>query len=86
MSEAEIKTLTKAIDAAYLKAFLNIEGSTSSTYNPNSSENLFRSAMGMNQRGTETNYVSMYGNLYPMDKAFDLFGALEGYGAQKIAQ
>lgn len=84
MSEAEIKILSRAIDAAYLKAFLNIEGSSSSTHNPNSSENLFRSAMGMNQRGTETNYVSMYANSYPFEKAADLFGALEGYGAQKI--
>lgn len=83
MNDAEISTFTKSVDAAYLKAFLNIEGSTSSTYNPNSSENLFRNAMGMNQRGTETNYVSMYGNLYPFDKAFQLFGALKGYGAQK---
>ncbi len=84
MNENEIKTFNKAVDAAYMKAFLNIEGSSASTYNPNSSENIFRSAMGMNQRGTETNYTSMYGNSYPFDKATDLFGTLEGYGAQKI--
>lgn len=84
MNENEIKTFNKSVDGAYMKAFLNIEGSSASTYNPNSSENLFRSAMGMNQRGTETNYTSMYGNSYPFNKATDLFGALDGYGAQKI--
>ncbi|NLA23435.1 MAG: DUF1565 domain-containing protein [Bacteroidales bacterium] len=84
LNDDEINTFSKLIDAAYLKAFLNIESSTSTSYNPNSSENTFRSAMGMNQRGTETNFVSMYGNAYPFEKAADLFGAIEGYGAQKI--
>lgn len=35
-----------------------------------------------NQQGTETIRVSMYGNRYPYLKAFDLFGVIDGYGAQ----
>ena len=33
-------------------------------------------------QGTETVRVSMYGNRYPFEKAFELFGAIQGYGAQ----
>ncbi len=84
MSEADIKTLTKHIDSAYLKGFLSQEGSSASSFNPNSSENIFRSALGMNQRGTSSYSVSMYANGYPADKGSDLFGALSGYGAQKM--
>ena len=84
MNENEIKKMSKVIDQAYLKAFLSIENSSSLTHNPNSSENLFRSAMGMNQRGTESNFVSMYGNAYPYKKAVELFGAIDGVGAQAI--
>ena len=86
MTDAEVKTFSKAVDDAYLKAFLNMEGSSVSTHNPNSSENIFRSALGMNMRGTESNYTSMYGNIYPLEKAFDLFGAMPKYGAQMIEQ
>ncbi|MGI6572438.1 MAG: DUF1565 domain-containing protein [Fermentimonas sp.] len=84
MNDAEIETFSMAVDAAYLKAFLNMEGSSVSTYNPNSSENIFRSALGMNTRGVESNYVSMYANAYPRAKAYDLFGAIPNYGAQVI--
>ena len=84
MTDSEIKSFSGAVDAAYLKAFLNMEGSSASTYNPNSSENIFRSALGMNMRGTESNYVSMYANAYPIAKSYDLFGAMPNYGAQKI--
>lgn len=84
MSEGDINTLTKHIDSAYLKGFLSQEGSSASSFNPNSSENIFRSALGMNQRGTSSYSVSMYANGYPADKGSDLFGALSGYGAQKM--
>jgi hypothetical protein len=40
--------------------------------------------LGMNMQGTETIRVSMYGNRYPFDKVFDLFGAVKGYGAQRV--
>ncbi len=83
MNESEIEELSKSIDAPYLKGFLSQEGSSASSFNPNSSENILRSALGMNQRGTTSYTVSMYGNGYPADKGSDLFGALSGYGAQK---
>ena len=83
MNETEIESLSKSIDAPYLKGFLSQEGSSASSFNPNSSENVLRSALGMNQRGTTSYTVSMYGNGYPVDKASDLFGAINGYGAQR---
>ncbi len=82
MSESEIETLSKHIDAPYLKGFLSQEGSSVSSYNPNSSENILRSALGMNQRGTSSFTVSMYANGYPADMGTKLFGALNEYGAQ----
>lgn len=84
MNEAEANAISKKIDAPYLKGFIGITGTQTSEFNPNSSLNTFRSAMGMNMQGTETVRVSMYGNRYPFEKAFDLFGAVNGYGAQMI--
>ncbi|MCK9535864.1 MAG: DUF1565 domain-containing protein [Pseudomonas sp.] len=84
MNEAEAKAISDKIDAAYLKGFIGLTGSQTSSFNPNSSINHLRSALGMNMQGTETVRVSMYGNRYPYEKAFDLFGAIEGYGAQGI--
>ena len=82
--DAEANAISKKIDAPYLKGFIGINGTQASEFNPNSSLNTFRSAMGMNMQGTETVRVSMYGNRYPFEKAFDLFGAVNGYGAQMI--
>lgn len=82
MSGAEIDALVKAVDEAYLKGFLSMEGTSSMTHNPGSSENLFRSALGMPQVGSSSYTVSMYMNRYPLERATDLFGALAGYGAQ----
>lgn len=84
MSEAEVQAISKKIDGAYLKGFIDLTGSQTSSFNPNSSINQFRSALGMNMQGTETVRTSMYGNRYPYEKAFDLFGVIEGYGAQEI--
>jgi len=84
MNEAEANALSKKIDAPYLKGFIGITGSQTSSFNPNSSLNTFRAALGMNMQGTETVRVSMYGNRYPFEKVFDLFGAVSGYGAQQV--
>ncbi|MBQ8100463.1 MAG: right-handed parallel beta-helix repeat-containing protein [Paludibacteraceae bacterium] len=73
----------EAIDKDYLEAFAKLKVVTSSSFNPNSAANQFRSAMGMNMQGSETIRVSMYGNRYNFDKALLFFGAKEGYGAQK---
>lgn len=73
----------EALDKDYLEAFANLKIVTSSSFDRNSAANQFRSAMGMNMQGTETIRPSMYGNRYNFDKALLLFGAKEGYGAQK---
>ena len=39
--------------------------------------------LDLNQVGTITSKVSMYANKYPLDDAIKLFGAIDGYGAQK---
>ncbi len=82
MNAEQTKQLAAAVDEAYLKGFLGMEGTSSMAHNPNSSENILRGALGMNQRGTSSYTVSMYMNRYPLDKAGKLFGAVKGYGAQ----
>lgn len=67
-----------------MKAYLNANYSESTNYNPYSAANVLRSAFGMNQTGTMTIKVSFFGNRYPLSKVYDLFGAIEGYGAQKL--
>lgn len=70
------------IDEAYLNGFLSVSYKETTSYNPNSAANTFRSAMGMNMTGTMTSSVSMYFNRYPWKKALDVFGAVPGCGAQ----
>lgn len=76
MNDAEIKQLVAAVDPAYLKGFLSMDGTASFDHNPNSAENQFRNALGMNMRGTSSYTVSMYMNRYSLEKAPKLFGAL----------
>ena len=73
----------KAIDPAYLKGYMGINIKSSSSYDPNSAANQVNRLFGMNQQGTEIVRASMFANRYPYEKAFDLFGAVSGYGAQK---
>ena len=75
--------LKNVINKAYLEGFLSATYTESTDYDPNSPANQFRSAMGMNQVGAITSKVSMYANKYPLDDAIKLFGAIDGYGAQK---
>lgn len=82
MNETEVNAISKKLDTPYLKGFIGITGTQTSSFNPNSSVNTFRSALGMNMQGTETVRASMYGNRYPYEKTFELFGAIQGYGAQ----
>lgn len=70
------------IDEPYLNGFLNVSYKETTSYNPNSAANTFRSAMGMNMTGTMSSSVSMYFNRYPWQKALDVFGAVPGCGAQ----
>ncbi len=72
------------INEAYLNGFLSVAYKEDFSYDPNSSVNTFRSAMGMNQTGTIQSSVSMYANNYPWKEALNFFGAIDGYGAQMI--
>ena len=72
------------INEAYLTAFLNATYSEKTDFDPNSPANVFRSALGINQRGTIQTKVSMYGNRYPLAEVYKLFGAYKGFGAQPV--
>ena len=74
------------INEAYLTAFLNATYTEKTDYDPNSPANVFRSALGINQRGTIQTKVSMYGNRYPLAEVYKLFGAVPGFGAQVPAK
>ena len=78
------KAFKGVINEAYLVAFLNATYSEKTDYDPNSPANVFRSALGINQRGTIQTKVSMYCNRYPLNEVYKLFGAVEGFGAQKF--
>ena len=69
---------------AYLTAFLNASYSEKTDYNENSPANVFRAAMGMNKVGKIQTKVSMYGNRYPLQATFKLWGAYKDYGAQPV--
>lgn len=70
------------INEAYLNGFINASYKETLSSNPNSPENQFRQAMGMNQTGTMTSSATMFANRYPFEDALKLFGAIRGYGAQ----
>jgi hypothetical protein len=38
--------------------------------------------MGLNKQGKLTSQVTMYANRYPLKKALELFGSVNGCGAQ----
>ena len=76
------KAFKGLINDAYLTAFLNATYSEKTDFDPNSPANVFRSALGLNQRGTIQTKVSMYGNRYPLAEVYKLFGAVQGMGAQ----
>lgn len=83
INDSEAQALNATISAPYLKGFIGLSMSQSSSFNENSSANLFRSALGMNMRGTETVRVTMYANRYPLAETYQLFGVIPGKGAQK---
>lgn len=74
----------KVLWEPYLVGFANLKVlDSSSSFDANSAANLYRQAHGMNMQGTMIHRVSMYGNRYRFDEAMKLFGAKEGYGAQR---
>lgn len=71
------------VNQAYLIGFYNARYNEQTNYDPNSPENQWAKALGMNQSGTISSSVSMYMNKYPWKETLNLFGAMVGYGAQK---
>lgn len=71
-----------AIDQPYLEGFLTLKIMSSQSYNANSAANQVNRMFGLNQQGTEIVRPSMYCNKYPWEKAKDLFGKVNNYGAQ----
>jgi hypothetical protein len=75
---------TLVIDKAYLEGFLNARYSEQADFNPDSPANQLREIMGLNKQGKLTSQVTMYANRYPLKKALELFGSIDGYGAQSF--
>ncbi len=73
------------IDTAYLEGFLSSRYSEETDYDPNSPANMWRSIYGMNQQGTMKSKASMFANRYSWKAALDLFGNVQGFGAQDPA-
>lgn len=71
-----------AIDPSYLNGFLNLTIMEQSSYDRNSTANQINRIFGQNQQGTSICRPTMYCNKYPWEKAFNFYGAVEGYGAQ----
>lgn len=71
------------VNKAYLEGYLNARYSEQTDFDRNSPSNQWRSALGMNMQGTMTSSVSMFCNRYPWKEAAELFGNIQGFGAQK---
>lgn len=74
-----------AINQDYLRGFTSISITNSSNFNPNSAANVINRAFGVNQQGSELTRPTMYGNRYPYEETFKLWGLVNGYGAQMPA-
>ena len=70
------------VDGAYMKGFFGARYNETTNYDPNSSQNQWARALGMNQQGTMTSKVSMFMNKYPWQETLKLFGASAQAGAQ----
>jgi hypothetical protein len=70
------------VNKIYLNAFISASYSEETNWDPNSAQNQWARAMGMNQQGTMSSSASMFMNKYPWKEALELFGAHKGCGAQ----
>ena len=71
-----------AIDDSYLKGYMSMTMVKSQSYSANSTANQINRMFGLNQQGSEIVRPNMFGNKYPWEKAKDLFGKVDNYGAQ----
>ncbi len=70
------------VHKAYLEGYLNARYSEQTDLDRNSPANQWRSLLGMNLQGTMSSSVTMFCNKYPWKEALQLFGNVEGCGAQ----
>ncbi|MCK4855074.1 MAG: hypothetical protein KAT31_12445 [Bacteroidales bacterium] len=71
------------VNQAYMKDFFSARYKETTNYDPNSIENQWARALGMNQQGTMSSNVSMFMNKYPWKESLILFGASSEAGAQQ---
>lgn len=71
------------VNKDYLQGYLNARYSEEVDFDRNSPANQWRAALGMNMQGTISSEVSMFANKYPWKDALNLFGNVNGMGAQK---
>ncbi len=73
-----------SVDQSYLEGFLSAQYTEEADFDPESPANVLREVMGLNKQGKLTTSVSMFANRYSWNKALELFGAVEGAGAQTM--
>ncbi len=76
------KAFGSKINKNYLENFLIASYKEKTDFDPSSPANQFRAALGINQVGTIQSTVSMFANHYPVEEMYQLFGAMDKYGAQ----
>lgn len=70
------------VNQAYLKGFYSARYNENVNFDPNSMENQWARALGMNQQGKIDSNVSMFMNKYPWKESLLLFGGHPTVGAQ----
>ncbi|MFH0811957.1 MAG: right-handed parallel beta-helix repeat-containing protein [Pseudomonadota bacterium] len=75
---------TLAVDQKYLKGYLNARYREEADFVRDSPANQWRAILGLNLQGKLTTSVTMFANRYPWKKAVELFGAVQGVGAQAV--
>lgn len=71
------------LNEAYLGEFINMAAEVAMEYDPDSDWNQIRSILGLPQQASGTATISFFANKYPWKESLKLFGAVEGFGAQK---
>lgn len=70
------------VNKDYLEGYLSARYSEQVDFDPDSPANQWRAAMGLNKQGKIQSSATMFANKYPWKDALNLFGNLNGLGAQ----
>ncbi|MBN2468191.1 MAG: right-handed parallel beta-helix repeat-containing protein [Deltaproteobacteria bacterium] len=73
-----------SVDQSYLEGFLSARYSEQADFDRDSPANQWRAILGLNLQGKLTTSVTMFANRYSWKKAVELFGGVQGVGAQSI--